>query len=243
MSDQFGGYPQQGQQPGYAPAQGGYGQPGSYQPQPAYGQQQGGWGEQPAQHGGASGGQLAAFVQQYAPDQGTEVPGEEFLRYAEGKAPAALVELWRTYGIGFYGEQRLAVVDPGEWIDVLQTWLGEDVTSFPIAVTSFGHVYHYDNQGGRERIQCLDPHFQTNTVVGDDLVAFFNQHLPSPQSHVSDLEGPRGGARAKLGPLAEGELYYFEPILALGGTVSPDTLAKGDGPTHLKLIHERVLAA
>ncbi|YAL84262.1 T6SS immunity protein Tdi1 domain-containing protein [Dermacoccaceae bacterium W4C1] len=184
---------------------------------------------------------LAPFVEAFPPGPDVQPAQQPFLDYAADRLPAPLVQLWARTGLGFYGEQRIALVDPGAWIGVLSTWLGQDVTSIPFAVTSFGHVYHYDRVGGRDRIQCLDPHFQTNTVVGDDLVAFFNEHLPGPSSHLSDLEGPRGGARAKLGELATDECYYFDPILALGGTVSPDALAKGNGPEHLLTIHDEVL--
>lgn len=216
MSDQFGQ-----SHPGYAPAG-----------QPSFGQAAQ-W-DAPTQSPA-----LAPFLQQFGPDPDVVTPSPEFLSYAESKVPQALVQLWRDQGLGFYGEQRIAIVDPGEWMGTLQTWLGADVASIPFAVTSFGHVYHYDSAGGRDRIQCLDPHFGTNVVIGHDLVAFFNEHLPGPQSHLTDLEGPRGGARAKLGPLAEGETYFFEPILALGGQVSPDSLAKGDGRAHLEMIHDR----
>lgn len=182
------------------------------------------------------------FVDTYRPDADTRVPFDAFLGYADRTAPRALVELWHTHGIGFYGEQRIALVDPGDWMSVLQTWLGSDVTSFPFAVTSFGHIYHYDRVDGRDRIQCLDPHFQANAVIPGDLVSFFNDHLPGPSSHLLDLEGPRGGARGKLGELQKGQIYYFEPSLALGGQVRPENLAKGDGAPHLQEIHRQVAA-
>lgn len=243
MSDQFGGY----QGPGQQPADGGYPQQGYSQP---------GYGQSPDGQGRSGGGQpevrsfsqawnqsnnpLQRFVAAYPADADVLQPSADFLGYAAGKVPEALIALWRDHGIGFYGEQRVAVIDPGEWMGVLQTWLGGDVSSVPIALTSFGHLYHYDRVDGRDRIQCLDPHFQTNTVVSRDLPEFFNDHLPGRQSHVADLEGPRGGARGKLGPLADGEIYYFSPILALGGVVSPDSLAKGDGRQHLQEIHRAV---
>lgn len=184
---------------------------------------------------------LTSFVESFVPDADVVIPGEPFLDYGREHAPAVLNRLWAEHGVGFYGQQRIAIIDPGEWMSVLRTWLGEDVTSFPFAVTSFGHLYHYDQVDGRDRVQCLDPHFQTNTVVADDLGAFFDEHLPGQDSHVTDLEGPRGGALSILGPLESGEIYFFDPILALGGQVSPGHLAKGNGPEHLRTIHEKVL--
>lgn len=200
--------------------------------------------EQPGEAAAGPGADvLSPFLSRFAPDPGTAPPEEGFLGYARGRVPEVLLELWSRHGVGFYGEQRLAVVDPGAWMRVLQTWLGDEVTSIPVVVTSFGHLYHWDSVEGHDRVQCLDPHFQTNTVVGDDLTGFLNGHLTAPGSHVADLEGPRGGARDKLGPLGPGEIYHFDPILALGGTVSPASLAKGNGPDHLTEIYRRVVLA
>lgn len=245
MSDQYGG-----QQPVYDPS--GYGQQsghgaGSH----AYGQEGHGAQGQQRVWGGAPGGQqqvpgtndagaLAPFLQRFPADPDVVRPGQDFLDHAQGRVPDVLLELWRDHGLGFYGEQRLAIIDPGEWADVLTTWLGSQCRSIPFAVTSFGHLYHYDQVGGRDRIQCLDPHFVSNTVVSDDLVEFFTSHLIGPQSHVADLEGPRGGGREKLGPLEQDEIYMFVPALAIGGSVSPDSLDKGSGPVHLQVIHELV---
>lgn len=189
--------------------------------------------EAPARTGG-----LDTFVQRYGPDDDVVRPGDDFLGYAGRLVPDALLGLWEQHGIGFYGDQRLALVDPGEWMHVLQTWLGDDVESFPIVVTSFGHVYHLAPDG---RVHCLDPHFQSNTVVADDVEEFFDEHLPGSTSHIADLEGPRGGARQKLGPLQDGQIYSFDPILALGGTVSPNSLVLRDGPQHLLEIHREVI--
>lgn len=224
MSEQYGGYAPQAQPVGgYQPERG----------QASFAQQ---W-NHPAPTTEAT---LEKFVAALPPDPDVVKPGEDFLAYAEGKVPPVLISLWREHGIGFYGDQRVAVVDPGEWVGVLQTWLGQGVTSIPIAVTSFGHIYHYDQVDGHDRVQCLDPHFQNNAVVAHDIAEFFNEHLAGGSSHVSDLEGPRGGARQKLGELGAGEIYYFVPMLALGGTVSPDALEKGDGKLHLDVIHQMV---
>lgn len=177
---------------------------------------------------------LAAFVAALPPDPDVEVPDEAFLTYAEGLVPHELVQLWRTHGLGFYGQQRLAIVDPGVWLPALQAWFGSGVTSVPIAVSSFGHLYHVLPDG---TVECLDPHFQVNAVVAPDVVTFFNDHLPGPTSHLADLAGPRDGARAKLGPLVAGETYYFTPALVDGGQVSPESLDKGDGVAQLIAIH------
>lgn len=179
---------------------------------------------------------LDAFVQAF-PARGAKPVGEAFAEYAATKLPDALVQLYRRAGIGWYGEQQFQLVDPAQWMLVLQTWLGADVDSVPFGVTSFGHVYHVDGSG---RVQVLDPHFLTNTVVARDIETFFNEHLTSRESHLSDLRGPHNGARSKLGELADGELYYFMPILPLGGTVSPESLTKGNGVRHALMTHESV---
>lgn len=179
------------------------------------------------------------FIDNYAPDSDVQVPGRPFVEYAEQNAPAELVELWSTHGLGFYGEQRIALVDPSQWTPVLQRWLGSDLRSVPFAVTSFGHVYHVEGDGP---VQCLDPHFVTNSYVAPDVVGFFNDHLPSATSHLADLEGPRGGARDKFGDLEPGQIYCFNPPLSLGGHVGPDTLDRADGVAKLLEIHQSTAA-
>lgn len=183
---------------------------------------------------------LQPFVDAYPPDPDVRVPEEAFLAYGVAHFPEALIELWRVHGLGFYGDQQIALVDPGAWTDSLQTWLGADVTSIPFAVTSFGHIYHYDHVDGADRIQCLDPHFQNNVVIPGDLTSFFNEHLPSRASHLADLRALRQGARQAKGALAADEIYFFTPMLALGGQVRQENLDKGNGQVHLDIIHQMV---
>ena len=181
---------------------------------------------------------LEGFLAAFAPSQVKPV-GAGFAEYAAEKLPSTLTQLYTRHGIGWYGQQEFQLVDPGQWMPVLATWLGAGVTSIPFAVTSFGHLYHVDESGA---VQVLDPHFLTNTVVAGSVDEFFGQHLTSDASHLADLRGPHQGARQKLGELADGELYYFTPMLPLGGTVSPESLDKGDGVAHLLATHEQVRA-
>lgn len=180
------------------------------------------------------------FVDTFPPDAGTRVPDADFITYGEAQLPSALIELWRAHGLGWYGGGRLALVDPGTWMPVLQTWFGPSVTSIPFAITSFGHLYHYDRPGGSDRIQCLDPHFQHNAVVAEDATSFFREHLIGSTSHLADLRELHKAARDAQGELGQDEIFYFEPILALGGQVNLDNLQKGNGPEHVTDIHRRL---
>lgn len=183
------------------------------------------------------------FIDTFPPDAGTRAPTDDFIAYGEERLPAALIELWRAHGLGWYGGGRLALIDPGAWMSTMQTWFGSAVSSIPFAVTSFGHVYHYDRLDGRDRVQCLDPHFQHNAVVAEDATAFFSEHLTGSNSHPADLRELQKAAVGAQGGLGTDEIFYFEPILALGGQVNLDNLKKGNGPAHLAEIHRRVAAS
>ncbi|MBB2890430.1 T6SS immunity protein Tdi1 domain-containing protein [Flexivirga oryzae] len=183
------------------------------------------------------------FIDTFPPDAGARVPSDDFLTYGEGRLPSAVLELWRTHGLGWYGGGRVALVDPGTWMPTLQTWFGSAVGSIPFAVTSFGHVYHYDQVDGHDRIQCLDPHFQHNAVVSEDGTTFFTDHLTGSNSHPADLRELHKAAVGAQGELGADEIFYFEPILALGGQVNLDNLAKGNGPEHVSDIHQRIAAS
>jgi|SRR5579875_1895470 len=180
------------------------------------------------------------FIDTFPPDAGTRVPSDDFVAYGETRLPEALIELWRAHGLGWYGGSRVALVDPGAWMPTLQTWFGSGVGSIPFAVTSFGHVYHFDRVDGHDRIQCLDPHFQHNVVVSEDGTTFFSEHLTGSNSHPADLRELHKASIAAKGELGENEIFYFEPILALGGKVNLDNLGKGDGPEHVSDIHRQI---
>lgn len=161
----------------------------------------------------------------------------DFLEYAQERLPEPLVELYRRYGLGWFGNQDLQLVDPARWLRVIQAWFGPSAATIPVAVTSFGHLFHVDAAG---QVQCLDPHFLANTVVASDLDEFFGTYLLSETSHLADLRGPHQGAIAKLGSLDAGELYAFEPALPLGGTVTPDTLVKDDAVARALRTHAAI---
>lgn len=180
------------------------------------------------------------FIDTFPPDAGTRTPSADFIEYGRSRLPEALIELWEAHGLGFYGGGRLALIDPATWTPTLQTWFGPNIGSIPFAVTSFGHIYHYDRVDGRERIQCLDPHFQHNAVVAEDGTSFFTEHLTGSSSHPADLRELHKAAWDARGELATDEIFYFEPILAFGGQVSIDNLQKGNGPAHVSEIHQRV---
>ena len=179
---------------------------------------------------------LEAFTRAFAPTDVRAVQ-QPFAQYAATKLPGTLVALYTSHGIGWYGEQQFKLVDPREWMPVLQTWLGAGVDSIPFGVTSFGHLYHVTPAGD---VQVLDPHFLTNNRIADSVEDFFGEHLASPASHLTDLRGPHQGARSKLGELGVGEIYFFTPMLPLGGTVSPESLDKGNGVQHLLMTHQMV---
>lgn len=181
-----------------------------------------------------------AFLQAFPADDDVRQVEGPFLDYAREHVPAVLADLWEHHGLGWYGQQRLKLVDPAEWMPVLAVWIGADSPNVPFAISSFGHIYHYEITPTGVSVQVLDPHFANNEVVADDLAHFFNVHLAYEQSHLRDLEAPRAGAQAKFGQLANAEVYAFEPPIALGGQVSPDTLVKTVGPNYVGRVHQEL---
>src|SRR5699024_7396947 len=64
------------------------------------------WKVMPESDGGTMNGSgdiaVQRFVDTYRPDEDARVPEAGFLDYARQHAPAALLELWSRYGLGFY---------------------------------------------------------------------------------------------------------------------------------------------
>ncbi|MBF7142677.1 hypothetical protein HBH25_10095 [Pseudomonas sp. hsmgli-8] len=51
--------------------------------------------------------QLSVFTQAHPPHPSNIRPGAEWLERYASLVPPALLELWQTHGLGYYGELRL----------------------------------------------------------------------------------------------------------------------------------------
>lgn len=161
---------------------------------------------------------LRSFIKTHPPSrQVSPAPGELISAY-QGILPDSLLELWRRKGLGFYGENQLALIDPRPWQAVLDRWIvspPDAVKRIPIALTPFGVLLYYRKLTGTdEDVAFIDPVSRATDELAWSLDDFFNRFL-CREASLAGLIPPAlvQSARRECGPLAPGEVYEVDQLL------------------------------
>ncbi len=169
-----------------------------------------------------------------------EVPAASFDKY-QSKLPAALLGYWREEGWCSFADGLFWIVDPDAYKATLDMWLqGSGLTEIDnyhvIARDAFGSLYAWGERYQRKI---------TVSSLAGGIVALKNQlQKPNPQPDRSlgiflgstsrdslDFDDNQGKplfqrALVKLGPVAEDEMYAFEPALCIGGKADVEHMVK-----------------
>ena len=180
------------------------------------------------------------FVSKYPPDYNLRKPTAKLLSQFQGKVPAELLDFWQEYGFGNYGGGLLKLVNPMDYTDTLTLWLGEQEGCLPILMTGFGTLFIYRRLSETADDMCLlDIHYRRSGSFSASFSDFFERILPSEQFAEQFLRTELfREASAKYGRLAEHEIFFFSPALALGGAESLPHVEKGDAVVHQHLLFE-----
>lgn len=182
--------------------------------------------------------------------QKRDVPPEKIAKF-KGKLPDKLLEYWQLYGWCGYADGLFWTVDPDEWEDELEDWIGD--TEFMerdayhvIARTAFGELILWGEKTGQSLkvvtswgmiFPAFDPE-EFKTDGPDFLLQLFFGSVSRKSFDTSDeKEQPLfERALAKLGPLDHGTMYGFVPALGLGSKAMLENLQKLDAHVHLNII-------
>jgi len=166
-------------------------------------------------------------------------------------APKALRELWAFTGWGSLPHGVLTLVDPATLDAVLAEWLGgSDPTRIPIGYTGLGNLVYFRDL--RQRAADLGlPSAQVEAACDFSMVDVHYKNAgmlaTSASAMLAQLDDPRwvgevlqadtiASAAERLGPLGPREFFGYVPALALGGTESPDALAKQQADAHWAML-------
>jgi hypothetical protein len=182
--------------------------------------------------------------------QSRSVPPAKIAKY-KGKLPDKLLEYWQAYGWCGYADGLFWTVDPDEWEDELEDWIGdtefmEQDAYYVIGRSAFGELYLWGEKTGPSlkvttSWGMIYPSFDEEEFAedGPDLTL---QLFFSTKSHdyfdMNDDEGEPLFERAidKLGPLDPNTMYGFVPALGMGGKAILDKLQKLDAHVHLSIL-------
>ena len=169
----------------------------------------------------------------------------------KGKLPDQLLSYWRQYGWSGYGNGLFWLVNPDEYEPALEAWIGdsplmETDAYYVIARTAFGEMFLWGTKSGQSlKIKSnagmiFPSDYGDQIAIGraDSLVqSFLASKEKKRLDQKDDLDKPLFDRAAKtLGPLAQDEMYGFEPALALGGKADLRNLRKVKAVEHLVML-------
>lgn len=181
-----------------------------------------------------------------------DVPSEKIEKF-RGKLPDKLLEYWQEFGWCGYAKGLFWTVDPDEWEDELDAWIGdtefmERDAYYVIARTAFGELILWGEKTGQS--------LKAITAYGMIFPAFnseeFSRRGPDKSIQLCfacfsrdafDLKDSNGvplfeRALERLGPLDYDTMYGFVPALALGGDPKLENLQKLDAHVHLDILSQ-----
>jgi len=181
-----------------------------------------------------------------------EVPEASFDKY-QSKLPAALLGYWREEGWCSYADGLFWIVDPDAYKATLDMWLqGSGLTEIDnyhvIARDAFGSLYAWGERYQRKitvsslagGIVALKNQLRKSNPQPDRSLGIF---LGSTSRDSLDFDDNQGRplfqrALAKLGPVAEDEMYAFEPALCIGGKADLEHMVKLNLEVHLMILDQ-----
>lgn len=180
----------------------------------------------------------------------TPVPPEKIAKF-KGKLPDKLLEYWQTYGWCGYADGLFWTVDPDEWEDELEDWIGatefmERDAYHVIGRTAFGKLILWGEKTGQSiKVNTawgmIFPAFDPAEFAEDGPDLTLQLFLSTASHDLFDLNDEQEKplfqrALAKLGPIDQNTMYGFVPALGLGGAPTLDNLQKLDAHVHLNII-------
>ncbi len=149
------------------------------------------------------------------------------------KLPKQLINLWEKNGLGSFMSGYLKVIDPNEYLDILNKSYFRASVSIPIMVTAFGDIITWEKNRyvgivrykyGTSEIM-MSSYDLFITLLNDN---YFVKKFFQFELYINAVE--------KYGALNYDECFGYIPILALGGKETIEQMKKVKTREHIALI-------
>lgn len=181
---------------------------------------------------------MTNFKSTYSPTKTTKASKDVVLKY-KNILPKYLINIWEETGFGKYNNGLIEIINPDEYQNTLELWLGKKVDNYiPIALSAFGRLFYYRKlTEADEDVSVINPHYKEIDVCVWSLQSFFDDYLCQEDVMQFELQKELFTQAVDVhGALKSGEMYYFVPALPLGGAESIDYIQKGNSIVHLSFL-------
>jgi hypothetical protein len=151
------------------------------------------------------------FIEDYPPTKYAEVPQELFQKYS-GILPDFMLAVWQKHGFTHHANAFFWIVNPDDYIELLDFLLGKNHDLIVFSRDSFGHMKAIRKDGRKFEISAETGH---SGSIGQSAIDYtfsalsFDEKNETYQEHLKAI--------AKLGIPSEEEIFGYVPALALGG--------------------------
>lgn len=174
---------------------------------------------------------------------------KETLAKYQNRLPDQLLEYWQQFGFCGWGNGLFWTVNPDDYEDVLEAWLGEtDFVEkeelYVIARSAFGKLYVWGKKSGQSI--KIDPVYSRiypseDSITRDEQDNYIRMFFGFKKKNDLDYEDNKNKplfdrAVKKLGVLESQEMYGFEPALIFGSEPKLENLRKLPIISHLQFL-------
>ena len=163
-----------------------------------------------------------------------DMPQEVIEKY-QNQVPAELLQIWQEDGLGTFLDGYLKVINPDDYLELLQNSYFRGEISIPIFATAFGDIITWEKNEFLGIIKYKDGTFD----IFLENLSLFIKFLPDKSFTDDYFDIPLyKKAVAKHGQLAYDECFGFVPLLALGGFKDVDHMDKVKVLEHIYLMYQ-----
>ena len=163
-----------------------------------------------------------------------DMPQEVIEKY-KNQVPAELLQIWQEDGLGTFLDGYLKVINPDDYLELLQDSYFRGEISIPIFATAFGDIITWEKNEFLGIIKYKDGTFD----IFLENLSLFIKFLPDKSFTDDYFDIPLyKKAVAKHDQLAYDECFGFVPLLALGGFKDVDHMDKVKVLEHIYLMYQ-----
>lgn len=156
------------------------------------------------------------------------------LKY-ENKLPAEIMEVWKKYGFGSFASGFLKVINPDDYLDILEKSYLRYKQAIPIFTTAMGDIIVWEKD---KYVNLLNFRKGFVNVVSSGFEFFFDDIKENDFMNDELMWQPYPEAISKYNAPGYDECFGYTPLLGLGGTEKVENLKKVKLKEHILIITE-----
>ncbi|MGI8349237.1 T6SS immunity protein Tdi1 domain-containing protein [Niallia circulans] len=156
------------------------------------------------------------------------------LKYKD-KLPGELIEVWYKYGFGTLLNGFLKLINPDEYLDILERCYRRYEQAIPIFTTSMGDIIVWEKD---KYVNLLNFRKGLVHIVSSGFNFFFDDLKDNDFINDELMWEPYPKAYSKYGRPDYEECFGYTPLLGLGGSEKVENLKKVKIREHILIITE-----